>query len=410
MRRLFDCWNAYDDGVFSAGPCHWTIALLKGGKSLEAELPPYFAYLKGLGGDAEAAYEATFGRFGCGSAKAWPAGTSGPTSPCWSDDHRKYAARVTLEDDDGNAVALKQSDVEGPAWFREWHWLYRLAMAGRTVEAYRRHMWDYARLRVRDVRAAAWVPDLAMGNGRNATVGDLFTSERVAAVIHRWHVNRPSDLMPLDPARRTALKLGPSKLKTAFDTAGAQGWGDPLTWTDAQEATLCDALYALKPAARETGCAPRSSRPTSGRSWWIRNNPRRWSLAHRRRASGAGLHCRRQRPDGGRHAARGPRADRLARSRPGCSRPVPPTTTLVPPAGIVFGGAAPAHVVTLTPAAGKSGRTTVTVTADNSDARTELTFTLTVGEPGGPAPPVPTALAGSSKRRNSFRLDETGLP
>ena len=74
----FDAFNAWDGAFFSAGPCHWTIGLDENGdgNTDDAELPAYFAYLNGLGGEAAEACHDAFGVFGCGVTKAWPRGTS----------------------------------------------------------------------------------------------------------------------------------------------------------------------------------------------------------------------------------------------------------------------------------------------------------------------------------------------
>ena len=70
-------------------------------------------------------------------------------------------------------------------------------MAARTNEAYRA-----AHVGLRPPAPARraptpWDPPLQLANGDPATIGDLFTSERAVAILLRWHVNQPPDLLPL---------------------------------------------------------------------------------------------------------------------------------------------------------------------------------------------------------------------
>lgn len=60
-------------------------------------------------------------------------------------------------------------------------------------------------------------------------------------------------------------------------------------------------------------------------------------------------------------------------------------TTLIPLAGIAFGGSGPSRTVTVTPAAGQTGTATVTVTVtDGAGNATNETFLVTVSAPTGP--------------------------
>jgi hypothetical protein len=64
-------------------------------------------------------------------------------------------------------------------------------------------------------------------------------------------------------------------------------------------------------------------------------------------------------------------------------------TTLVPPSGITFGGSRGNRTVTLTPVAGQSGATTITLTVTDAGGLTATdTFTITV-PPASPPPPPP---------------------
>ncbi|HMI82548.1 MAG TPA: hypothetical protein VK550_00575 [Polyangiaceae bacterium] len=240
----FDSFNAYDRGVMSLGPCHWTIALERNDRLDEtAELPAYFALLTGLGGDSAETARLVLGRFGCSIDRVWPRGTSREQAgTCWEPIQRKYVARVALAREAGNPLVLSGAEIGRAEWFRQWHWCYRFSMAARTIADYRRRMWDYARLRLRDLLATAWTPQIIILDPvvgpTPATIGDIFTSERAAGLLLRWHVNAPGDLLPIDAN---------AKLTLAFANVGAAAWGDPISWGDAEEIALTEALYAQRP-------------------------------------------------------------------------------------------------------------------------------------------------------------------
>src|SRR5204863_60238 len=73
-------------------------------------------------------------------------------------------------------------------------------------------------------------------------------------------------------------------------------------------------------------------------------------------------------------------------------------TTLVPNASIVFGGSGASRTVTVTPAAGQAGTSTITVTVTDGVAPVSRTFLLTVGAPAGIAtqPQGQTIIAGET--------------
>jgi hypothetical protein len=401
----FDCFNAYDPGFISAGPFHWILGHAGKTQSDPAELPPYFAYLKSLGGAAaQAAYDA-FGVFGCGVDREWV--TSGPQSPCWEPKEHKYNAWITFEDEHGNALVAPTKGNEGGEWFRQWHWFARFALNARTNSVLRTRMWDYARLRLRDVLGTEWEPKTMIADGkgstRPATIGDYFSSERAAGVILRWHVNQPSDIFP----------LAGSKLVQAFNNAQASTWGDPSTWTDARQETLVNALYDLRPPD------PPDDPDGTVKKDWLREslqnvyqwpaswgkNPRKWKLPldplmNYPHITG----LVNGRTDAGRPYA----ANFTVDPRDGVARTPTATSsdkTVVGDAGIAITGTGPAYTLTATPL--KAGSTTITVTADNGKDAASARFVLTVGGPvqagDPPAPTVPTL--GLSTRNRSFVLD-----
>jgi hypothetical protein len=258
----FDCLNAYDRAFVSLGPCHWTAGLASGpspGSAVdEGELWGFVAYLKETN---RYAFAQAFGRFGVDVATEW--GRNG--AELFNPSQRKYTGRPTVPREGGGAHELGR--VEEFDLFRDWHWFYRVQMAGRTVDGFRRAMWDMARLRIRDVGETPWdgpagpptwtVP--GPQGPRPARIKDVITSERGMAIVHRWHIRAPANMVSAGPATeppeaRRIGRAGPV-LRAACEAAAKEHpslfTGPPGTWGDAAELALLAHLRAQGGASVE---------------------------------------------------------------------------------------------------------------------------------------------------------------
>ncbi|MEV0994136.1 peptidoglycan-binding domain-containing protein [Nonomuraea sp. NPDC050202] len=258
----FDCLNAYDRAFVSLGPCHWTAGLASGpspGSAVdEGELWGFVAYLKATN---RYAFAQAFGRFGVDVATEW--GRNG--AELFNPSQRKYTGRPTVPREGGGAHELGR--VEEFDLFRDWHWFYRVQMAGRTVDGFRRAMWDMARLRIRDVGETPWdgpagpptwtVP--GPQGPRPARIKDVITSERGMAIVHRWHIRAPANMVSAGPATeppeaRRIGRAGPV-LRAACEAAAKEHpslfAGPPGTWGDAAELALVAHLRAQGGASVE---------------------------------------------------------------------------------------------------------------------------------------------------------------
>ena len=178
---------------------------------------------------------------------------------------------------DGAPVEAERADHEGGLRGSASRTRFlRFALNARTLEPFRTRMWDYARLRLRDLLATPWTPQIDMadpsapGGTRPATIGDLFTSERAVGIMARWHVNRPATCC------RWATVPSPHRLRQCR----GRRRGDPGTWTDQNEANLCNALYDLRPADPEGSAKDWLRESLDVYEWpssWGRNR-RRWQL------------------------------------------------------------------------------------------------------------------------------------
>ncbi|MFI6324334.1 peptidoglycan-binding protein [Nonomuraea sp. NPDC050556] len=246
----FDVLNAFDRAFISLGPCHWTAGPasdpLDGSPVADGELWAFLSYLKAVDRDA---FDQAVGRFGIGVAGEW--GENG--RDLFYANQRKYVSRPTVAQEDGSMRVLRQVVGEFDA-FRSWHWFYRFQMAARTVEGFRRRMWHMARLRIRDIGETPWdgpadqptwtVPDPQ--GARPARIKDVITSERGMALVYRWHISAPANIVAGGPASepqptRRIGRAGPV-LRAIYDNAAKENAtlfaGAPDTWTDAAEEAL----------------------------------------------------------------------------------------------------------------------------------------------------------------------------
>jgi len=131
-------------------------------------------------------------------------------------------------------------------YLRAWHWFHRFSMMGRSSQGLWHAEWDMARMRLRDILDAAWnnpaVPvadqfPLAPGT----KLGQIFRSERTVALIYRWHIITPANVINGDAAKRLHAII------TAAHAAGPFFSANPATWEDAHEQALAKAIIDANP-------------------------------------------------------------------------------------------------------------------------------------------------------------------
>ena len=231
-----------DNAVLEAGLVHWTFGLPTGpagSPKAPGELAAFAAFLEFFD---LATFDAIFRRFGVVPAGQWRQAGGQPTGLALLTRRRTYVGWWSRPHE---RLLEIDPDIDTTDWFRGWHWVHRLQMAARTMPAVRRAMYDFARLRVRDLLTTPWgkttgndgVPNIG---GRAAQIGDVVTTERGVALLARWHVFRPQDMV-------SGNASGPV-LRAALATAGRPA-GDPATWPDSFEQALVAALVAAPPAA-----------------------------------------------------------------------------------------------------------------------------------------------------------------
>jgi len=268
---FFDCLNAYDNAFISLGPCHWTLGIADSAGAVgRGELCAYLSYLQYA--DA-AAFDKAFGVFGARISQSWIDGATTSGRRLFDRSLRAYSGLIALQQESGGYARLHTREEEWN-YFKTWHWFYRFVMAGRTIEGFRRRMWHMARLRIRDIRSTPWgtgfaaIPD-GSGGTRPVTIGDVYTSERAMALILRWHIRFPANIVNGGN--------GGTRLRAAFRRAGV-ATTDPSTWTDVQEAALIQGLLDEATALHNADLMRSIDAVDSWPSWAGGANPRGYRL------------------------------------------------------------------------------------------------------------------------------------
>jgi hypothetical protein len=265
----FDSVNSYDNAFVSQGPCHWTLGIANKNGSVEAgEMCGFLAYLEALSPEA---FKRAFGFFGARIQGSW--GQDGRA--LFKSSQRKYSGWVETENENGSFTKVPRDERDGD-YFKTWHWFYRFVMAGRTLATYRRAMWDMARIRLRDLRAAPWPAGVPAVGGRAAQLGDVFTSERAMGILLRWHIRFPADVV-------TGGNAGSRMTRTLEAARGMRGdlnWQrDPSTWTNTHEGTLLKALRQQVDARGNSNLKETITQVDGWPTWTAGNNRRRYQLS-----------------------------------------------------------------------------------------------------------------------------------
>jgi hypothetical protein len=244
-----DMLNAWDTAVLSAGPFHWTLAVFLGEVVAEGELGAFLAYLKS---EYEGAYKQVFGKdaFGVRPSGEW----DGNGEALFDSAQRTYTTLLDQVSQSGvetiptGTGEVSFEDAE-PEWlyFRNWHWYYRFAMASRVSEGFQQACWDFARLRLPAILWGDW-PEAPSGSDwsnlnwtGDATVGDVFTSEKAVAMLLRWHVYRPAHMS-------AGARSDTRRLEDIFEIARTEegprlDWEqDPTNWEDEHEKALIESI------------------------------------------------------------------------------------------------------------------------------------------------------------------------
>lgn len=249
--HTFDSLNGYDRAVMSMGVFHWTI-FLEGGT---AELPAFLALLRRHQENADPdEYGFFFQRFGIRPAQTWPAlDAIGAPNPMYANGSKTWGSQLQqrgLRNDAGVVDAEWRSirELDDANYLRTWHWFYRWVMANRLSAQVKRQQWYLGRLRLRAILNAPWPPDAAYpATPTAATIGQVYSSERMVTALLRAHVNAPGSVIRSGHVSTT--------LRNAYTNAQLPT-NLPAQWTPAHitalQTSLEAALAAFNTSIRDT--------------------------------------------------------------------------------------------------------------------------------------------------------------
>lgn len=251
-----DRMNAYDNAFVSFGPFHWVLGLadIKNGQKVVTdggEISSYIAYLKEKD---KATFDKAFGFFGLDVTPNW--NISGQ-SFFYSGGIRNYGkGRPAMKRKTGLIISLESmpdgtKGFEFGNYFRNWHWFYRFVMAARTIPNFTKYIWDFARLRLRDISSIP-IKNLGFtdrnGQAKDPSIAEIFSSERAFALVTRLHVRYPSHVANLN-SQDTGLK---TILKNALAQIKKEGLEarDFAKWGQRHQEILVDKITTYYPTTK----------------------------------------------------------------------------------------------------------------------------------------------------------------
>lgn len=214
---FFDSYNAWDNAFFSLGPCHWTLPQLRGNTFYEGELCAFLSYLKDSNPNV---FNYFISEFGVDISDDWEGNGKAlyDKSPPSGEEQRKYVSWLKKQNEKGSFDSIPKTPIADATnemnYFRTWHWAYRFQMACRTNRVIRYRMWDFARIRIRDVLAAPFPSNTTINgvrlqiNNNSPTIGDIFKSELAIACLYRIHIYNPGQLFYQNIVRTNQHKPG----------------------------------------------------------------------------------------------------------------------------------------------------------------------------------------------------------
>ncbi|WP_428964878.1 peptidoglycan-binding domain-containing protein [Micromonospora fluostatini] len=249
----FDAVDASGTDLLRLGPLRWSLGA--DGFGDLAALLAYYQFLDPAG------YQRDLGQYGI-----WPAQPWWPAD-AWSTGEAGHRAREAgrlalygLRDAEGRVhpydlLPLGPADDQVLDHLRGWHTVHRLVMTLRTTDGLRRTMWRFAVRRIGRLRQRSWrYPGSSIPTGpvvrngsdssRDATLGEVFTSEQAVAALLRWHTAVPEQVLGEHGVE--------DALRAVFEAVHGPGPHllDPRTGAeaDAAQAALTAALVDLAPA------------------------------------------------------------------------------------------------------------------------------------------------------------------
>lgn len=199
-RAYLDEVNTYDYGYLSVGLFHWAAASAGANPKGRHELGGLLGYLKFLDQKNRTAGSAVFTDNGLD--------TSIDIDPDLIEHIRvptggmKYAVPIGLTNDRGGVRAATSDEIK--EYLPSWRSFYRQVRAGRIDRDLAKGFYQMAKRRLRDLDRVRFPADCQPTDNRThpasgRTLGSVFNTELLMALIMRWHVNQPKGVMNNDP-------------------------------------------------------------------------------------------------------------------------------------------------------------------------------------------------------------------
>jgi len=234
-----DTINAYDGAGLSLAPYQWAMAGTEKKPGETSELGGFasvFADLHAKGLIAEDAF-ASLGLKAVGGRQA---------------GFGKFVGTLKFLDYLGKPRAM---NADGPTdYMPSWRSVYRWQQMGRLNASYARAAYAFALKRLAivfqtKVGVSPFACDKRAHGPDGPTIGSVFTSELLMAMIVRWHVKAPAGVIQWDNLAAPSIRSAYTVAAQAVSAMDQATWKDPAIWEASLKAALLAALnvFLTKP-------------------------------------------------------------------------------------------------------------------------------------------------------------------
>lgn len=260
--------TAYDDAGISYGPCHWSMATAKDNAANDTELGGLSAYLYYLDKQDAPLGVDVFARQGF---RPFLSTEEDALKAARKNSNGAFVWRLGLIDDLGASREMTKDDVLNT--IPSWRNFYRWVDIGRRNELIGPPTWTMALRRLHQLMTVPFPSKSLTAFHKKEmaepTLGSVFTSELAVAILMRWHVKRPTDLVKTSEADNKTKKgkgyVRSAKCYVVSAYEDAAGGADPMN-RDAWQDALVNALIEKSKHVDEKLTA--DFKNMTAQSWW----------------------------------------------------------------------------------------------------------------------------------------------
>ncbi|MBB3472780.1 hypothetical protein [Sphingomonas sp. BK345] len=254
-----ECWayldgiNAFDAGYLSVGLFHWAASGAGANPTAPHELGGLVAYLRFYDEQSHRRASAVFTDNGLDTSAALDKKIADHVRT--PNGEMKYPVPLGFTDHRGEVRPATSQEIT--EYLPSWRSFYRQVKAGRRDRDLTRAFYEMAKRRLRDIHKVRFPDDVSPTDSRThpstgRTIGSVFTSELMIALIMRWHVNQPSAIISGDAPSRHLRRIYEQAAASLPAEANGDAWEAALLAAFKIELHAYVVASGLKPDARDS--------------------------------------------------------------------------------------------------------------------------------------------------------------